>query len=338
MHLSYKNGLTVSDHDLKLTIDPIRGKSTSDLIMISHAHSDHAKIAKTNQGKYLVSDATKSLLYEKVAAMLNFQSIGYNNKQKLGPFTISLHDSGHILGSTQFLIENSSRLLFSGDIKLQDSLITKAAEPKEADTLVVDSTFGLPKYSFPEREEVYEEMASWCKDSIKENKFIILAGYALGKAQELTKFCNDYLKEVPLVYPTIFKNNQIYEKHNVNLGDYYVISAETMAESNILICPPHLVDKLFLQGLSLSLNKKITASIATGWAQDRYYGHIYDKTFPLSDHSDFESMLEYISACNPKQVLTHHGYSEQFAHYINKFLHVPARDVKHLNQKSLVEY
>jgi len=60
-----------------------------------------------------------------------------------------------VLGSAQARFESGSgSLLYTGDFKLRASRTAAAAAAAPADVLVTETTFGLPVFRFPGREEL----------------------------------------------------------------------------------------------------------------------------------------------------------------------------------------
>jgi Cft2 family RNA processing exonuclease len=52
-------------------------------------------------------------------------------------------------GSAQFFLEtNASSLLYSGDFKLRPGRSAEPTEWKQAETLIMETTYGLPRYVF----------------------------------------------------------------------------------------------------------------------------------------------------------------------------------------------
>ena len=53
----------------------------------------------------------------------------------------------------------------------------------------------------------------------------------------------------------------------------------------------------------------------------------YEKAFALSDHADFNQLMEYIAACKPKAVLTCFGgrFNFAFAKKVEKRMGIEAR-------------
>ncbi len=329
--LKEENGI-ILERGVKLAVDSTKSVE-ADYKFISHAHSDHAKISKKNNARIFLSEATYALLSDKFDETIAVEKIPLNKKTELYDFSFTFHNSGHILGAVQIEFNAEKTIVLTNDMKLQDSIIQKGAPILNSDVLVIESTFGLPEFVFPEREEVYNEIGKWISSEAKKNNFIVLAGYSLGKAQELTKIVNEYSNETPLVYEKAFEFNSVYKNKGINLGEFIKLD-HNLKDSNVLIIPPHLVEPGLTEFLELSLNKKVVSGIATGWS----YRKGFDKLFPLSDHSDFKQLIEYIECSNPKMVLTTHGFAKEFSHHVSKKLKIPSKPLNEFSQKNLFEF
>jgi Cft2 family RNA processing exonuclease len=57
------------------------------------------------------------------------------------------------------------------------------------------------------------------------------------------------------------------------------------------------------------------AAVITGWAMDSScrYRSGTDAAFPLSDHADYDGLLELVRLVQPKKVFTVHGFAREFA-------------------------
>lgn len=299
--------------------------------IISHAHSDHAKL--TAKGSYIMTPETAALIGEK-AKKAEIRKLKYGEKTKIGDFDVSLHNAGHILGAAQILAEkDGERVGVTADFKLQKSLLFEPAEIMDVDTLVMETTFGLPQFSFPKREHVYEMMIKWMQKELSKNHFIVLAGYATGKAQELTKVVNEFLGETPLVHERIYENNKVYEKFGVNLGKYIKLN-HNLNDSNVLIMPPSLINAHLTGALKYTLQRNVVSALASGWG----FNGTFNKCFPLSDHADFKQLVRYVKESNPKLLLTHHGFAGEFAGYVNRKLKIPARALNQKGQRCISEF
>jgi Cft2 family RNA processing exonuclease len=323
MRISCGRGIRVSSgSDIFIDASGLKGSN----ILISHSHSDHARITKSNS--YFLTRESAALL--SVEEKPNVTLLPYRKRFSLSGFDVSLHNAGHICGSSQFLLRNSGSVAVTSDFKLQKSLLTEPAEILSSEILVMETTYGKPGCRFMEREEAYREMHSWAKDAISAGGFVVLGGYSTGKAQELTKFCNEYLGVAPLLHSTAYARNAALSRCGVNLGDYIALN-HNLNESDILIMPPHLINDGLISALSHQLKRKVSVAQATGQHFSKY------KRFELSDHADFSQLMRYVEHSAPKMVFTHHGHAEHFARQVKRKFGIPARPLT-ASQKSLIEF
>ncbi len=299
--------------------------------IISHAHSDHAKVSRAKEKTFFMTPETKKLIASRQKKEFNCSESVFKKKFVLDENEFVFFHSGHILGSSQIQI-NSGEIVFTSDFKLSDSVLFKGAEVLEAETLVVESTFGLPEYVFPERKKVYEQIEKWGKQELKENRLLVLGGYSVGKAQELTKISNVFLNETPLIHQAILKPNQVYEEHGVNLGKFELLN-HNLKDFNVLIMPPHLMNPDLIKALEISCGRNVSPAVFSGW--NGFYG---TKSFPLSDHADFNQLIEYVRESGAKNVLTHHGFAEEFALSLRRKLGVNARPLNGNSQSCLLDF
>ncbi|MFH1390757.1 MAG: MBL fold metallo-hydrolase RNA specificity domain-containing protein [Candidatus Diapherotrites archaeon] len=326
MQVLEKKGILFKDKtELFVDARGIRNKEA----LITHAHSDHAKTSLTNT--YCMTPETASLIDAK-NKKCGIKEIPFKKKFNIKEFECSFHPNGHILGSAQLKVSNEIDAVLTSDFKLQKSILFDGAEILPSEILVIESTFGIPEYSFPKREDVYEDMIKWMHSHLNKNNFIVLGGYSTGKAQELTKIVNEFLGETPLVHKKIFEQNKVYENEGVKLGNYLELN-HNLNDANILIMPPHLINDDLLFALQHQIKRRVEPAIATGWKNHSKY-----KTFPVSDHSDFNGLIEYVKQSEPKLVLTTHGYEREFASYVQRRLKIPAKPLSESRQMILQEF
>src|SRR3970282_988885 len=96
---------------------------------------------------------------------------------------------------------NGVALGYSGDLCLEATLTAEKAEVVECDVLVLESTFGLPRYVFPPKDEVLLQIRRFVDDALSDGATPVLLGYALGKAQEILKYLGEagYPRRAPTV-------------------------------------------------------------------------------------------------------------------------------------------
>jgi len=223
---------------------------------------------------------------------------------------VTLLPAGHILGSAQFYLEDGGEsLLYTGDFKLRPGLSAERTEWRRADTLIMETTFGLPKFRFPPAEEVMAEIVRFCAESLAANHTPVLLGYSLGKSQEILCALAQ-AGMAPVVHGTVHKMAGIYRKLHPGFPcDYEKYEGQDIA-GKVLICPPNANRTEMMTRIP----KRRTA-VLTGWAIEAGAKYRYgcDAAFPLSDHADYEDLVRYVELVKPKRVLTLHGFASEFA-------------------------
>ncbi len=82
---------------------------------------------------------------------------------------ITLLPAGHIFGSAQLFLESDAgSLLYTGDFKLRPGLSAEPTEWRQADTLIMETTYGLPRYRLPPTDEVIAQIVAFCRDALEE--------------------------------------------------------------------------------------------------------------------------------------------------------------------------
>lgn len=208
---------------------------------------------------------------------------------------------------------------YTGDFKLGKSLTTKPAEVRETDELMIEGTFGDPDYSFPEREEVYGQIAEFVSKHYNDGNIVVLGGYSLGKAQELVAVVNKLCGLKPIVNERIGWACGVYSKFGVNLdvARMGTQEADELMRSNfVTVLPFHQVNFELAVKLSKQYRKSVYTAVATGWAGAMRFAA--DRAFPLSDHADFKHIMEYVEQAKPKRIYCCHGNEERLSQELQK--------------------
>ncbi len=296
---------------------------------VSHAHSDHVAALRAVGKSILASDETLALA-------------GCSNEVsplKLDGVKIQLLNSGHILGSKQLRAElDGESFVYTGDFKLQDSLTTKGAEVGKCDVLLIESTYGSPEMVFPERDFVYSCMARWVRSNLERGAIVLLGGYAIGKAQELVKLANHYLGIAPVVESNIERACAVYEKFGVKLDRVPVRTDEAeeiMKHEFLSIVTPASASRGFCSKLEGVYNRKVVCAVASGWALR--YAYSANRAFPLSDHADFNQLIEYVERSSPKKIYCTHGETVRLASELRRRGY-DAKTISKASQMTLDEF
>lgn len=292
-----------------LWLDAHEPQQGGDIVFVSHAHSDHTALHR----EMILTEGTSKLTHARLAGqwiehlapygrVLNFAG----NEQ---PYAIRLLPAGHIFGSAMAYIESGGgSLLYTGDFKLRASLSAEQCEPRPADILIMETTYGRPHYQFPSAAEVMQGVIRFCREALDNDETAVLLGYSLGKSQEL--LCGLGEAGLPIVlHGTVHKLTQIYAQFGVCFPPHEKYEAGN-AKGKVLLCPPSVANSAMLRNLG-----RTRVAVLTGWAVDpncrfRYAAHA---AFPLSDHADYPELVQLVEKVNPRKIYTLHGFAAEFA-------------------------
>src|SRR5438552_6144987 len=272
---------------------------------ISHAHSDH--IAPHEE--IIVSERTSRLLQHRMPGRRLEHVLAFGEKRAVHGLDLLLLPAGHIFGSAQcVLFAGDETLLYTGDFKLRPGKSAEQAQWRRAETLIMETTFGLPRYRFPPAKQVIDQIVSFCRETIEADQVPVLLGYSLGKAQEI--LCAlDGAGLTPMLHGSIYEMTRIYEQFGQSFCKYVRYKANDVA-GKVLICPPSANRSRMLEKIA---QKRV--AMISGWAVDpaAIYRYQVDAAFPLSDHADYTDLLRYVELVQPQRVLTLHGFAAEFA-------------------------
>lgn len=322
-----QNGVTVHYDGRRIDLDPVRS-SKADHVFISHAHIDHM------QGV----DFTENIVTSEETVFLA-KKRGFNLQcVKDTPPDLQLIDSGHILGSRGLLI--GGKIFYTGDFAIRPRAFMAGGKTVECSVLILESTFGRRDYVFPPVAETLRRVNHLISDLFARGIPVILMGYSLGKAQILSYLFSSW--DPIYIQQPIMDMNQAYIERGVDLRDD-LISYSAAEDEGLLRKKPWILLASMSGGRSgflAGVKKKYGAvTIAfSGWAAEPRFKYMrnVDYAFPLSDHCDFNDLLDLVKRCDPYKVYTVHGFAEEFASHLRS-LGFDAQPLKN-GQRSISEY
>ncbi len=278
-----------------------------DRSFVSHAHSDH--IARHRE--ILCSPATARLMEARLSARPRRHLLPFGQTEALTPdAAVTLYPAGHILGSAQCLLahDREGTLLYTGDCKLQRGLAAEECVVPRAEVLIMETTFGLPRYVFPPADRVQAEIVAFCREALDAGITPVLMAYSLGKSQELLQVVAG--AQLPaMLHPQAYRLTRIYEELGMKFPPFRIFAAGAVA-GHVVICPPETGRSALLEAVP----RRRTAMVS-GWALDpgAIYRYQCDAAFPLSDHAGFPDLLALVERVQPRLVYTLHGFAAEFA-------------------------
>jgi len=265
-------------------LDRIDTKRDVDYNLISHAHYDH--LPTKARGRVIASEETLKLAELRGRRYYNIVD---------DPKDIELFETGHILGSTAFLIEG--KVLYTGDINDNDRIILKGFKPPQAEILIIEATYGSPEYIFGEFKKQVNMLLRFISRNIVQGRNIVLKAYPLGKPQIISIL----LKKLKNVYYTkrVERYNNAYRKiaglkipeknFNERLEEPFVLLAASNEDLKHLESYDPIEVRL------------------SGWTL-KFGGGL-----PISDHSDYRGLVKIVDRVSPKKIYTIYGYAEKLA-------------------------
>jgi len=261
----------------------------------------------------ICTPATADLIRQRYGAAV-LQPLTFGTPLCIAAARLTLHPAGHVLGSAQALVETDDfRLLYSGDLRLRPSAAAETAAVPEADVLVMETTFGRPRYVFPPEDQVVAQIVDFCEQGFAAGQTPVLFAYSLGKAQETIALLHQRGLRVA-AHPSILAINAVYQRHGVALPDCAAWDAP-LAERTVILCPPQA-----RKNRVLGDERRLRFALLSGWAMDSGAKFRYrcDEAFALSDHCGYDDLLRYVALSRARTVYTLHGFAREFAQELRR--------------------
>lgn len=318
---------------LRLWFDAHRKQGPGQLVVVSHAHSDHT----ARHAEVVLSAPTQKLMAARLGGKRQEHVLPFGERVALTEprfgaprdAHLTLWPAGHILGSAMAMLEAEGRsLLYTGDFKLRAGFSSEICQPVRADILVMETTFGRPRYVFPPAAEVIAGLIQFCRDCLARKEVPVLLGYSLGKAQELLVALGG--AGLPLMgHDSMARMTEIYVEFGRAIPAVRPWDPAAAAECVVLAPPGAALE-------ALRKHQTIRLAVVTGWALDAgcRYRYRADAAFPLSDHADYPELLEFVRQVAPERIYTLHGFAGEFATQLRR-LGYDARALTEVDQFEL---
>lgn len=298
----------------KILLDP-KKISKSDFIFVSHAHIDHLHKKRKNE-----QIKVKTLASKETAIIAKIR--GYDISDTIDTHVgFELLDTGHILGSRGLLIDDE--IFYTGDISIRKrAFMNSITHIPKVETLIIESTFGKPEFIFPSIDTVVDQTNKIISECYDKGNPVLIMGYSLGKAQLLFDLFKHW--EPFYVHDSINEINKIYSELGIILKNSI---SHTFAEENNFLSKnnPWVMLSPLMNGNSKFIrHMKEKYGVVTigfsGWSIGPRYRHMMnlDHTIVLSDHCDFNELIQVVKRSKAKRVYTFHGFAEEFAKSLRK--------------------
>lgn len=296
----------------KFYIDPWRPVKKA---LITHAHADHSRPGHQH---YLAHHHSEKIMRQRLGDDIQIEITEYGKSININGVKASFHPAGHIPGSAQIRLEFKGRIaVVSGDYKLEDDGLSTAFEPVKCHEFVTETTFGLPIYQWKPQVEIFNEINKWWKQNKENRETSVIFAYALGKAQRIMKNVDSEIGKI-YTHGAVENATEALRKTGLDLPETIRITNEIPKkdyQGNLVIATPASIGTPWMKKLA-----PYSTGIASGWMMLRGTRRrkAADRGFVLSDHADWNGLLEAVKLSEAETVYSTHGYSNAFTKYLQE--------------------
>lgn len=302
------NGIYCAAADVYL--DPWR---KVDRAIISHGHADHSRWGNK---KYITHHHNIPIMKHRLGE-IDVEGKAYGESFTINTVKFSLHPAGHVIGSSQIRVEHKGEVwVFTGDYKDEADGVCMPFEAVKCHTFITECTFGLPAFKWKPQAEVMQDINQWWAENKAEGRTSVLFGYSLGKAQRLLKHLNP---EIGKIYTHgAIENITEVLRPLVEFPETTRVTRDTTKKElngNLVLAPPSAHGGTWIR----KMVPYATAS-ASGWMTFRgaRRRRAIDKGFVMSDHCDWDGLLNSVKATGCEKVICTHGYTTIFSKYLRE--------------------
>ncbi|TMM29983.1 ligase-associated DNA damage response exonuclease [Polaribacter aestuariivivens] len=294
-----------------------------DYAIISHGHADHSRAGNKH---YLCHNDSKAIIKHRLGQDIFIESLRYNEPRNINGVQVSFFPAGHVIGSAQIRLEYKGFVVvFSGDYKTQPDFISTPFEPVKCHEFITESTFGLPIYKWKEEAALQTQLQNWVLQNQQNNRTSVFLGYSLGKAQRIMKLIEGV--DDIFVHTAIHNLNYAISGSGIELPETTLLNYDFKKadlQNKIVIMPPGLLGSRLLKKIP-----NASTAICSGWmhirGNRRWKG--VDAGFAVSDHADWDGLLEAVKATEAEKVYVTHGSQAVFSKYLNE-IGIEAHELK----------
>ncbi|HKG92756.1 MAG TPA: hypothetical protein VKA84_12720 [Gemmatimonadaceae bacterium] len=292
-----RHGLYLPGPDLHLD-----ARTAPGTVFVSHAHSDHCSFA----ARILCTPETAAL-HRARRGERDTIALPFHQPASIAGAEVTLRPAGHALGSAMIVARSAGgSAAYTGDFKLRANPFAPTAEVPRCDALIMECTFGEPRYRFPPDDDLVRQLRAFVEDALAAGATPVVLAYALGKGQEALHHLTSAGFHVA-VHGSIANMCELHEQlgHPFPGPGSWVRYRRGEVGGRVLLTTPGTRKTAMVQSLP-----KRRIVYLTGWAYHPGAHNIYrgcDLVLPLSDHADFDELVRTAVESGARKVYTTHG-------------------------------
>jgi putative mRNA 3-end processing factor len=307
--------------------------------------------------------------------MKRSKSLNYKEPYKVNDLSITLHESGHILGGSTVVVEHDNkRLFYTGDINTRGSKLLRQADLDldPIDLLIIESTYSQTEQT--PREQSESELIEFAHEVIDRKGTLFIPAFSVERAQEIACVLKSYnfphriamdgmalkANEIMVRHPKFLRDPEVFKKA-VTEAEWisgWNRRRKIVKEPGVIISPAGML----VGGTAVFYLQEIAKDSKNGVAIVSYQGEgtpgrtllekrvtTYDgrvrkcladvKRFEFSGHNSRSELFEILDRVNgnPK-VLTVHGDGLSCTKFAEEIKEKYGYDAKAPDAGELVEF
>ena len=290
--------------------------SPVDRAVITHAHGDHLR---PGSAAYLCTRASLPLVTHRLRTAAAVTPLAYGDVVQMNGVRISLHPAGHILGAAQVRVEHRGEVwVASGDYKRQADPTCAPFEPLRCHAFITEATFALPLFRWEPPAITVRAIAAWWDEMREAGRPAVLFAYALGKAQRILAELDGCADRPVFVHGALTALVDAYRAAGVRLIETRPATGEARDASfagELIVAPLSARGSIWMRRF-----RDHSSAFASGWMRIRGARRRrgYDRGFALSDHADWDALVETVAETGAERVFVTHGYTEPLARFLGE--------------------
>ncbi|MDQ6827397.1 MAG: MBL fold metallo-hydrolase [Gemmatimonadota bacterium] len=289
-------------------------------VFVSHAHADHC-----TEAAHIICTPETAALHQARRGAREAITIPLGQSRHVGNAELTMHSAAHALGSAMLSARTADGVVaYTGDYKLRPNPFAPAPHIPRCDTLVMECTFGEPRYRFPPDDELLAQLFAFIDNAFSHGATPVVLAYALGKGQEALYHLTSHGYDV-MLHGAIARMCQLHVELGFPFPGPGTWTRYRRGEvgRRVLLTTPSTRKTPMVTNLE---PRRIV--YLTGWAYHPGAHNMYkdcDLVLPLSDHADFDELVRTADESGARKIYTVHG-APKFAAYLRTL----GMDAEHL--------
>lgn len=221
----------------------------------------------------------------------------YDQRLAIGELELSLHPSGHMLGSAQLRVVRGNRtLVYAGDICGRSGWVCPPAEAVPCDVLALPATFGQRGLRFPARDRIMTRLERFLDKALEAKGPAVLLVPPFGVGPEVVMGLGRAGYKLRL-HRAVAEVMRIHADLGVRVPRYRRLG-KRVGRGEVVLVPPILRAQL----PSLFPGARIGFVGPRAVEPDYVHRLGVDEAFALSNVADHTELLEFVHATGAREV------------------------------------